>query len=107
MSHFSGVFEYPRVLVFSPVFSSSYRSSSTCFTYIRIFALFVCALSSVDEIAEVLFVNCVFDVEPCGELRSRLNNSACYVTRQVSLQRLLEALDKILTCFTSVWNFHH
>ena len=56
--------ENPRVFVFSAVLPSSHSSSSSSFTDIVIFALFVCAFSSVDEVAQVLFVDCVFDIEP-------------------------------------------
>ena len=101
------MFENPRVLVFSPVLSGPYSSSSGCFADIRAFALFILAFSSVDEVTKMFLVDCVFDVEPRGEFRSGLNDPTLDVSWQVSLQRVFKTVDNVLTCFTSVGNFYH
>ena len=71
-----GMLEYPGVFVLSPMFPSSHCSSSGCFTDIRIFASFISAFSSVNEVAEVVLVDFVFDVKSGGEFCSRLDNPA-------------------------------
>ena len=58
------------------MFPSSHCSSSGCFTDIRIFASFISEFSSVNEVAEVVLVDFVFDVKSGGEFCSCFDNAA-------------------------------
>ena len=72
--------EYPGFFFLLSVFLSSHCSSHGCFTDIQIFASFISAFLSVNEVAEVVLVDFVFDVKSGGEFFSRLDNPAFYAT---------------------------
>ena len=58
------MFVDPRLLVFATVFFRSYHFSSCGFSdVVTVVALFVFAVSTIDEITQMTLVDLVFDVE--------------------------------------------
>ena len=78
------MFVYPGVIVLSNVLFRSEGSSSCCFSYVGVFALFVGTFVAIDEIVQVFSINLVFDVEFRRKFFSCLDDPACDVGGEVS-----------------------